>query len=363
VTAVRHGGNTHLKNTKVLTNMKRIFFLILLVSLLNRGYAQSELLARPGDKGLHLLHTVSAKENFYSIGRLYALSPKDIAAFNNLDMSRGLNIGQTIQIPLNEANFAQASGAQGRPVYYTVGEKEGLYRVSVRTGKALMADLRKWNNLRSDALQTGQKLIVGYLGTASAGQGSVAANPAPANPATSTSAPPSGSNGTAPPPTRTDEPRDPSTATNNTTPVTPRPATADSTGERPARPVTVVPTPVRSGEAPRTAVNDGQGGHFRRDFEQQARAGTSKDATVVSGIFKTTSGWQDMKYYLLLDGAEPGTIVKVSHPTNGRFVYAKVLGAMSGIRQNQGLDIRISNAAASVLQVGEADRFSLRISY
>jgi hypothetical protein len=36
---------------------------------------------------------------------------------------------------------------------------------------------------------------------------------------------------------------------------------------------------------------------------------------------------------------------------------------MSGIRQNEGYDIRISNAAAAVLGVGELSVFELEMSY
>ncbi len=89
----------------------------------------------------------------------------------------------------------------------------------------------------------------------------------------------------------------------------------------------------------------------------------SKNETVTSGIFKTASGWQDAKYYLLIDKVSPGTIVKVINPTNNKAVYAKVLGEMSGIRQNEGLNIRISNAAASVLDIAEQDKFIVKVNY
>ena len=87
------------------------------------------------------------------------------------------------------------------------------------------------------------------------------------------------------------------------------------------------------------------------------------DVTASAGIFKTASGWQDAKYYALMDGAEPGTIIKLTNPTNGKAVYAKVLGEMSGIRQNQGYDVRISNAAASALEISDTDKFILRVNY
>ncbi|GAB4092353.1 LysM peptidoglycan-binding domain-containing protein [Flaviaesturariibacter terrae] len=326
--------------------MKKIALLFLSICLSLAAFCQ-ELLVQSSDKGLFLVHTVAPKENFYSIGRLYAISPKDIAAFNGLDMTHGLNIGQSVQIPLTATNFSQAPAAHGRPVYYVVGEKEGLYRVSLKNGKVLMADLRKWNSLKSDAIVAGQKLIVGYL---SAAQGGAAT--APATPATGAPVPVN------PAPSHPAAQQSPTPA-QPVTPAADKPAT-DTTA---VKPVQVVQTPPPGNNPPRNASSDGHGGAFRAAYEQQARAGSTRDASVVSGIFKTASGWQDMKYYLLLDGVEPGTLVKVTNPANGKVIYAKVLGGMSGIRQNQGFDIRISNAAASVLETGSAEKFTVRIQY
>ncbi|HWJ26030.1 MAG TPA: hypothetical protein VNS32_05780, partial [Flavisolibacter sp.] len=112
------------------------------------------------------------------------------------------------------------------------------------------------------------------------------------------------------------------------------------------------------------AVNDGKGGYFKSQFDQQARIQPAKnDQTATSGIFKTASGWQDGKYYVLIDHVEPGTIIKVINPTNNKAIYAKVLGEMSGIRQNQGYDLRMSNAAASALDITDTDKFIVRVNY
>jgi hypothetical protein len=115
-----------------------------------------------------------------------------------------------------------------------------------------------------------------------------------------------------------------------------------------------------------TPTTSSEQGYFKKSFEQQVKSiPVSKNATVTSGIFKTTSGWQDAKYYLLIDGVPTGTIVKVVNPDNNIAVYAKVLGEMNGIRQNQGYDIRISNAAASTLgiPVSDTDKFILKVNY
>jgi hypothetical protein len=105
-------------------------------------------------------------------------------------------------------------------------------------------------------------------------------------------------------------------------------------------------------------------GYFKSSFEQQVKINPAiKNETVTSGIFKTISGWQDTKYYLLMDGVQPGTIIRIINPDNNKMVYAKVLGEMSGIRQNEGLNIRISNAAASALQIQEPDKFIVKVNY
>jgi LysM repeat protein len=311
--------------------MKRVFFTVAALLFFFFSFAQTELLVQSNEKGLFLTHTISAKENFYSIGRMYNVPPKEIAAFNFLDMSRGLSVGQSINIPLTAANFTQTAQT-GMPVYYLVGDKEGLYRVSTKHNKVPMANLRKWNNLTGEAIYPGQKLIVGYLNSTES-----------------------------------------VTTVANVTPAMPKPEVKE-TQPLPA-PVQAKTEPVavtKKEEAKIVATTTGDpkftnttgSGYFKNQFELQLRKNpASKDETATAGIFKTTSGWQDGKYYALIDNVEPGTIIRVINPTNNKAVYAKVLGEMSGIRQNQGLGVRISNAAASALDIAEDDKFIVKVNY
>ena len=103
--------------------MKKIMLALILLLCSYAGFSQTALQIQSNGKGFYINHTVSPKENFYSIGRLYNISPKEIAAFNNVDMGKGLNVGQTIMVPLEKTNFSQTS-SEGTPVYYTVGDKE-----------------------------------------------------------------------------------------------------------------------------------------------------------------------------------------------------------------------------------------------
>lgn len=82
---------------------------------------------------LFLHHAVAPKENWYSIGRIYNASPKEMAPFNNTSIDKGLAIGQSLKIPLTKANFLQSGQPEADevlvPLYHIVREKEGLYRI------------------------------------------------------------------------------------------------------------------------------------------------------------------------------------------------------------------------------------------
>ena len=304
--------------------MKKFFFVAFLFLSSFVGYSQLELLVQNSEKGLYINHTVTAKETLYSLGRLYNLHPRDIAAYNSLDMNSGLNIGQTVRIPLKE-NFSQNSN-KGIPVYYVVGEKEGLYRVSQNNNNVQMANLRQWNRLANDNLSVGQKLIVGFL------------NSEPGNAIAAT-------------------------PKNDPPPVVEQPRTRPSENVN-QRTAEAQPTARAVNAVSQQRVNDASGGFFKSQFEQQSRNSDGvKEQSGMSGIFKTSSGWQDGKYYALMDGVEPGSIVRIINPINNKAVYAKVLGAMTGIRQNAGLDIRISNAAANSLDISDTEKFIVKVHY
>lgn len=292
---------------------------------------KTDLMVKSSEKGLYLEHKVKSKESFFSIGRLYNCNPKSIAAFNTLDMKKGLQIDQKIRIPLTDSNFTQ-QGNKGTPVYYKTGDKEGLMMVSKKHNDVLLENLRRWNNLTSDEVKKDSRLIIGFLQSKEMPAITIANK-------------------------------------------LPKEEPVVKVAEKPLPPVEVAPEEkviVTSREKPeeKVAVKIERNpvstdlGYFKADFEQQIiTAPVSRNETVTSGIFKTTSGWQDAKYYLLIDKVSPGTIIKLVNPANNKIIYAKVLGEMSGIRQNEGLTVRISNAAASALEITEEDKFIIKVNY
>src|SRR5689334_10157272 len=69
--------------------------------------AQADMMIQGTSPNLHLSHTVSPKETWYSLGRMYNLAPKEIATYNKGTIDKPLSIGQIVQIPLKPVNFTQ----------------------------------------------------------------------------------------------------------------------------------------------------------------------------------------------------------------------------------------------------------------
>ncbi len=299
------------------------------------------------------MHTVGPKESLSSIGRMYEVNGRVLANYNNIEYEKGINIGQVLKIPpkgttidqvpiptrsvseilkKEEANpqvpvvkeetkpveKAGAKNEPGAPVYHKVGKKETLYRITVLYPGVTVEDLKKWNNLTSDAVTEGADLIVGYKKT---------------------------------------------TAEIKKTPV------EKTEKEKPVVTETVKKEPEKKTkepektESPKTDVSGKniKGGAFKSLYESQNGNGNAVNEEGSLGVFKSTSGWNDGKYYCLYNNAVPGTIVKVSTAT-GKFVYAKVLDLVPDLKQNNGLLILISNAAADELGLGE-NNSNCSISY
>jgi len=346
--------------------MKRL--LIVLFSLPLFALAQNKPLVVEGvAPNLYITHTVAPKENYYSIGRIYNISPKEVAPFNNLVLENGLSLGQSVKIPLSASNFIQSGNAGADevliPLYHTVDGKESLYRVSVNYNKLPVATLKQWNNLKADAVSNGTKLIVGYLKVKK--DLSPLANMAKTKPADN--------------PVKATENPDKGVVVKETSPGEPAretlPVAKDPVKEKPApvavtektakEPVTDMAVkkeePAKKISTP-TGRKNFNGGLFKSDYEKQTQDKDIAGETGEAAVFKSSSGWEDGKYYCLHNTSSPGTIVKITNTSTGKTIYAKVLDIIPDIKQNTGLVVRVSNAAAEELGAGDT-KFGCSLSY
>ncbi|GEP96554.1 LysM peptidoglycan-binding domain-containing protein [Chitinophaga cymbidii] len=345
-----------------------------------RVAAQDALLAQGAAPDLYLVHTVKKGETWYSLGRAYGLSPKDIAARNNMQMENGLSLGKQITIPLNKGNFVQSKDAAAssgvRPVYHHVGDKETLYRISLRYGKVPLDNVREWNKFTGDGVQKDAMLIVGYVkGTSNS---IVQTPPAPtstppAEPVTTASTPPPAPVTTPAAATPTPAATTPAVAATpapapeNTAPVATTPAPVqEPVATTPAvvkqeTPATVVESEKQSSSLGRTPVIPDGG--FEQTYLQQTNNG--RDITTEKGPgtwFRSNAIVGSGKYYALHNSAPRGTIVKVTNPLTGKSIYAKVLDAIPQLKANANLIIKLSDAAQEALGINEA-RFYCELRY
>ena len=288
-----------------LNPIKLIGLLMLFVSM--QATAQrNQLRLQKGAKGFYLEHKVAAKQSFFSLSRMYNVHPRFLADYNKLDYKKGLQIDQGIWIPLTDTNYERTQ-ANGVPVYLKAVSDDVLTDMAQFAG-IRPADMQCWNTYTGNEIKKGSSWIVGFL--------------------------------------KTQELKDQQVKI-TCTQKSPTPQTVQT-----VQTVQAVPSNLPASST------------FQSDYlEQIKKTPVSQQLNVMASVFKTSSGWQDGKYYLLIDNLIPGTIIKLINPANQKEVYAKVLGEMSRIKQNEGLDIRISNAAAAMLEVPENAKFNLQIHY
>lgn len=327
--------------------------------------AQEQLAVQGTAPDLHLLHTVAPKENWYSVGRLFNISPKEIAPYNGLTIDKPLSIGQQLKVPLTGSNFSQNGGkAEDEvfvPVYHTVQDKEWMFRISTNYNKVPLENLERWNNITRDQTKAGMKLIVGYL-KVKQGQSPLAVGTGVIK-TVPTTAPPAPAEKAALP--KTEPVASQQTNTDNTPPAVekttatkPEPVARQEPKTESAPPAEDKKLVVNKPEP--TQTNTGTvatGGYFKTMYEQSGKAKSG-----AAGVFKSVSGWQDGKYYALMSNVAVGTIIKVSNPSNNKAVYAKVLSQLPDMKESAGLTIRISDAAAAVLGTSDG-KFPVEISY
>ncbi len=286
-------------------------------------------------------HTVAAKESYSSIGRLYNINGREIANYNKLEYEKGLSIGQVLKVPVKNGTTIVAQQPtlkietvapkitpvaikNGEAIYHTVASKETLYGVSKKYS-VTVADIKKWNNLTADGLSEGAKIIVGYNGDTKSEAVDIVKKEMAKEEVKKT--------------------------------VIETPKVVEVKKVEPVNEIKPVVTPV----AVKNIGNGYNGGFFKAAFDTKGGWEAAKE-NGTAAVFKSTSGWDDGKYYCLHNTATQGSIVKITNNTSGKIIYAKVLDIIPDIKQNAGIVVRISNAAAAELGVGE-NQFDCTINY
>lgn len=310
------------------------------------------------DTNHYILHTIQKGEIPTVLAKKYNVNADEVKRINNWNPHTIWHVGDKVKLPgtahLDETQEADKSVQQPaapavtkvQPVVkpaedtvgktapavtpapefqttYTVLKKETLYSVSKKFG-VTVEQLKSWNHLANNNIAEGQSLLV-YTKT-----------PVPAPAVAKT------------PPVKEDNvpalPKQPISVK----------AAATTTAAAPTASPAVTKPAIDTANIPVQ-------GFFTPQFGQDAFGKVLQTADGTSMTFKTASGWADKKYYVLMNDVAPGTIVKLIN-AEGKFVFAKILWNMGDAKDNEGLDFRISDAAATVLGIKEP-KFKITVQY
>lgn len=364
---------------------KYIFFVFLFLSAFSN--AQDKLIAAGATGDLHILHELKGKETLSVLSRIYGVTPRQIAASNNINVSAVLSLGVKLKIPLSEENLVQEQEfATSEPVYHIAGNEENLFRLSKRYFKVPLSKLREWNDLKTDVLKKGQAIVIGFIGGAKLA--AMKADAPVANAQVFVKPPVIGA------PIQPQPLKDPNVMDasidgsremkkGEMKPLTETDkffakAAADKAKKEAEAAANIVPPPVSveqfkeankvlpveykiSEEELRYTPKQGDEGYFGLIYAMDEPTKTKINKAGDAGIFKSLSGFSDRKFYVLMNDVLPGTIVRLSTADN-KSVCARVLGPVPEIKGAPALVIRLSNATAAALNKAD-NYFPVTITY
>lgn len=313
-----------------------------------------------------LLHKVAPKETWNSISRQYDMAISDLMKANLGVID--LKIGQIIRIPATKSaeekteKTEPAETVQENVKYktsniYTVRASETLFGISKKFN-CTVDDLKKWNNLESNTVREGQKLLVN------------------SNPSTSLKQ-------ETPVTTKVDEPEFLTEKFKKAPPV-------KETKDKNNAPVEVKPSesavvkkdvPEISASKDKNAVASNSSEIKKIDTQKSSEdlsenptrtmlpvgrgsAGKTLMQVSESGICSWISD-RDInqnKYYGLHRTAPIGTIIKVTNKMNSKYVFVKVVGVLPDTGDNEKSILKISQASVNKLGALDA-HFQVDLSY
>ncbi len=329
---------------------KIILFSSFLLLIIGTALSQSDV----------VLHTIKQGETLSALALKYSTSVGDIMRLNGMNSKSQLKIGEAIKIPSKGAAASvievpkkeivkplpvikqPETSVTITDVTYTVLKGESLYGIAKKY-KTTEAQLKTWNNLKDDKIKIGQVIVVG--------KEPYEKSTIPVTPKLETAKPIEDK------PVAVTKPSTQPTRDAELTTLNSGSAKVTKPENTPIVPVKEVtkndPTPISTNI--KYVTNEG---YFASYFNRKEKSNNT--ITGDAAIFKTTSGWTDKKYYVLLNDVTQGTIVRLT--ANNKSVCAKVLGPLPDIKEDAGLLLRVSNAAAAVLGI-EDTKFGIVVNY
>lgn len=309
--------------------MKNILFLCFLAFSVNAfASPQDSIGIKVIDGKTYIMHKVSKGEGVYGIGKKYGVPASEIFAANP-GSEQSIKIDQVLLIPRKTSggNSFKNTGSTS-----TTTKKEKIYHV-VASGQTLssiarqhnttVAEIKSLNNLSSDNIRLGQKLIVGEKTVTVAGTTPTMAE-------------------TKPEPVQQTKPE-------AKVVEDPKPAPVVQTPPAPASNNVVVAPKVQD------KPMDDKAGEVKSSYSTDD--GDEINETGMA-VISSEGELSQERSFILHPSAKVGTIVMITNPSNNSTVFARVVGNCTS---ENGIILKMSKTVASKL--GISDSSQVKLSY
>lgn len=337
-------------------------------------------------------HTIKSGETLSVIAKTYNTTVGDIMRLNGMNGKSILKLGAKINLPNTDSNppiisapakIDEKLGVATKPtsiikkpqipsvaiesgmsiIKHTVAKGDNLYRIS-KIYKTTEEQLMHWNGLKNDVVKPGQVLIVGEE-TAKSFSKITKDTIELINTIPVTKKVKSTVLFVSRDTNRVAGLKDSTLINKLDSTFTPKPPKTISNKlvkdsiklisfEPKGNTINLTPEPI-----PKYAKYAEQEGFYAGYFDRKniSKNTMSGDAAT----FKSKSGWDDKKYYVLINDINQGTIVRITS-SNNKSICAQVKGPLPNIKEDVGLLMRLNAAAADALGFQEG-RFAVEVNY
>lgn len=304
---------------------KLLLLLQLFISgLVIHANAQDSLLVKKIDGKAFVVHKVKSGEDIFLLSKRYSVPPAVLSDVNNLSYQSGLAGGSIVWIPVDNYNFIRIESViKSRPLYYKVNSNENLKDIS-RMINIAQSTIQMWNRLDQPEIRAGQILQIGWI-TFDEKQVPFATN----------------SN---------------SSATSGLSEKQ-RGAIGYPAPKPQAIYVDSVKTKTDLNEPSTIEENDTIVSPYEQLYETQTAGSANNNESGAAVFYPLKMKMAGGVYYAFHNTAIKGTIIKVTNPANGNFIYAKVIGTIPKLADYNNCVIALSTNAAKGLMAKERRMF------
>jgi len=298
--------------------------MVIILLLSAKANAQDTLWVKKVDGKPYVIHQVHSGEDIFMLSKRYSVPPAALADANNLTYQSGLDKGTKIWIPVDNYNFIRVEGViKSKPIYYKVSSGDELNDVS-KLSHVSQSTIQRWNALSTPDIRYGQILQIGWIAF------------------DATQVPFAKKNEV------TTMPVVPSKAVNkiNSGLIISKANAIDSAKIKPAADTSKI--------AAKNAYED--------LYNQQVTGQPSNSESGAAVFYPLKMKTPEGVYYAFHNTAAKGTIIKVTNPANGNFIYAKVIGTIPGLPDYNNSIIALSTNAAKGL-LAQEKRMFCKIEY